>query len=477
MNVTDAIREVARRQPEALAYTGVPEHLEVTYAHFDKTIDAFAARMLDEGLRAGQTAIVSLKMDYAIIVATLALMRIGVAAAAPTLPERLADARLTGVATAGALREIVVKPDFFAVSGMQRPPPSATDGALPCIIFGTSGTTGMKRHFAITHAMMMRRLAIAEHLLPFPPNPRVMTKAGLLTGFAFLMTLRAFHSGALAAFPRNDEVVTAMFVRRINVVCMAPSTASQFLQDLTPQARFSDLARVYFSGSFAPSQLIEQARERLCPDVRTLYGATEVGPVACAPREALDGRPNAVGIVAQEVDVECVDEDDVPCPPGVEGTIRIRRNPGSGVYLDAPESSQLAFRGEWFYPGDTGILTPDRVLEITGRTRDMINTGGDKRSLRVIEEGVRAQGDVVDIAAYTVPDALGVPQLRVAVVPGPTLDVQALAARCLEHNVVPRPTRFLAVAALPRTDFGKIAHDALQDLAGEEFVVGDERVP
>jgi acyl-CoA synthetase (AMP-forming)/AMP-acid ligase II len=475
MNVTDAIREVARRQPDALAYTGVPEHLEVPYSHFDKTIDAFAARMLDAGLRAGQTAIVDLRIDYAIIVATLALMRIGVAAAAPTLPERLADARVTGTRTAGALREILVDRDFFAVGNAQRETPSATDAALPCIVFGTSGTTGLKRHFAVTHAMMARRFAIADEILPFPANPRVMIKAGLLTGFAFLMTLRAFRAGALAAFPRNDEVVPAMYVRRINLMCMAPSTASYFLQDLSPGVRFPALERVYLSGSFAPRQLIEQARNRLCPDVRTLYGATEVGPVACAPREALGGRPDAVGIVAQEVDVECVNDEDVPCAPGVEGIIRIRRNPGSGAYLDAPEASQLAFRGDWFYPGDTGVLTPDRVLEITGRTRDIINTGGEKRSLRVIEEGVRSMGGVADVAAYTIADALGVPQLRVAVVAGPSLDVRALAARCLEHNIVPRPTRFLTVAALPRTDFGKIALDALQDLAGEEFVVGEEQ--
>ncbi|HMF27386.1 MAG TPA: AMP-binding protein, partial [Candidatus Cybelea sp.] len=249
--------------------------------------------------------------------------------------------------------------------------------------------------------------------------------------------------------------------------------ASSLLQLLQPGARrLPSLERLYLAGSFAPRPLVAEARERLCPDVRTLYGATEVGPVACAPLEELAGIANAVGIVAPDIDVECVDDSDNPQPPGVEGAIRIRRNPDSSVYLDAPDASQAAFRGEWFYPGDFGILSKERVLVISGRVSDVVNVGGDKRTFNAIEEEVRSRGDVVDVAAFTVPDAFGVPQFRVAVVAGPSLQVHELAKQCLEASVVPPRTRFLAVAAIPRNDFGKIVREALPALAAAAETAG-----
>ncbi|MFO1317870.1 MAG: class I adenylate-forming enzyme family protein [Burkholderiales bacterium] len=466
MNVTDPIRAAARRQPGALAYTGVPNRMEVTFAQLDRAIDAFAARALDAGLREGQTAIVELAEEHAHLVATLALIRIGVAAAAPTLPERFAAARLCAAATTAAtLREVHVDRTWFLPGTAREAPPSAPGGAATCAIFGTSGTTGVARHFAVTHDMLARRLAVAEHTMPLPPAPRVMIKIGLRTSFAFLMTLQTLYAGGLAAFPRYDEVTPAIRARRINVLFMAPATASTFLQTLPADPDlFPSLERVYLSGGTVPRRLLAEARERLCRDVRVSYGATEVGSIAGAALDALADTPNAVGIVAPGAEVQCVDAADRECPRDTEGVVRIRRNPGSGVYLDAPEASQDAFRGDWFYPGDTGSLSADGMLVITGRVSEAVNVGGEKRSPRVIEDRVRGLGDVADVAVFTAPDALGVSQLHVAVVGGPALDLRALVDRCVEARVVPARTRFLAVPALPRNEFGKLARNELPQL-------------
>jgi acyl-coenzyme A synthetase/AMP-(fatty) acid ligase len=273
------------------------------------------------------------------------------------------------------------------------------------------------------------------------------------------MTLRAWHAGALTAFPRYDEVVLAMRGRGINVLFMSPANLATFLERLPAGEHLPALERIYLAGSAAPSLLIEEARERLCRDVRTLYGATEVGPVACAAREALGKTPNAVGIVSRDVEVRCIDEQGSPQPHGIEANVRVRRHPGSGGYLDA--ASEPAFSGDWFYPGDIGSLSADGVLCLTGRTNEVVNVGGDKRSLPAIEEAVRALGERLEVAAFVIAGELGVPQLNVAVVEAPGLDIPALGTRCVDSGAVPPRTRFIGVAALPRNEFGKVMRDAL----------------
>ena len=107
-----------------------------------------------------------------------------------------------------------------------------------------------------------------------------------------------------------------------------------------------------------------------------------------------------------------------------------------------------------------------RVLVITGRETDVVNVGGDKRSLAVIERQVREHEGIVDAGAFVVEGALGVPEVRVAVVAAPGVDVAGLAARLASHGELPRGTRFVAAADIPRNALGKVDRAALLAQAG-----------
>lgn len=466
MNITDPIREHAQRTPGQVAYVGQPNRMQVSYAALDRLIDAAALRVLEAGVRPGQTAIVGLNEVFPYIVTMLALARIGVAAGATSLPDRFADVRLVSAATAGStLREVVASPDWFAI-GAATPaaarPPSAQGGAATWAIFGTSGTTGTPRHFAISHAMLARRLAIAARTTPTPAAPRQLVRVGLRTSYGCLRLLSVLGAGGLVAFPADHEIATSLRVRSINMLVMAPADIARFLRSLPADAPpFPALASVVLSGSIVPRPLYEEVRDRLCPNVVANYGATEIGPIAGGALSDLIETPGCVGYVDKECEVQCVDEDDRPVAPGSSGIVRVRRNPDSGTYIDDPEASARTFRGDWFYPGDVGLITHEGRLVIAGRQDEMVNVGGDKLSPRVIEERVRALGNVVDAAVFTVPNARGIPEVWVAVVPGPSLDVGAFATRCAEAKAVPLGTRFLSVPEVPRNPAGKVLRDDL----------------
>ena len=465
MTAADPIRAQARRTPEALAYVGHPRRIELTYAALDRLVDAVALRALAAGVQPGQTAIVALAAPLAIAVTMVALARIGVASAARTLPDRFADVRLVAEASPGAaIREVVVHEDWFAAA-----PGAASDrlpapggGAATWAIFGTSGTTGAPRHFAITHDMLARRVAIAARTVPMPALPRQLTRIGLQTAYGALRLISVLGAGGLVAFPEDRDVPASLRARALNMLVMAPADIARFLHLLPADARaFPDLAVVVLAGSIVPRPLYDEIRARLCRCVRIAYGATEVGPTAGGTLDELIDAPGAVGVVDRDCDVQCVDDDGRPVPPGAAGTIRIRREPGAGIYLDDPAASLRAFRGEWFHPGDVGVLTADRRLRIVGRTDELINIGGDTLSPHAIEERVLALGAVRETAAFVVPDAQGIPQPWIAVVPGPGLDVESLAARCTQAGAVPPGTRFVALPALPRNAAGKVVRDEL----------------
>ncbi len=465
MTAADPTRAHAQRTPDALAYVGQPNRIALTYAALDRLVDAVALRALAAGVQPGQTAIVALAAPLAHVVTTLALARIGVASAVGTLPDRFADVRLVAAPTAGtAIPEVVVREDWFAAG------PEAAAARLPApgggnstwAIFGTSGTTGNPRHFAVTHDMLARRVAIGARTVPMPAVPRQLTRIGLQTAYGALRLLSVLGAGGLVAFPDDRDVAASLRARALNMLVMAPADIARFLRMLPADAApFPDLAVVVLAGSIVPRLLHDEIRARLCPNVRIAYGATEVGPTAGGALGEVIDTPGAVGFVDRECDVQCVDGQDRPVAPGVVGEVRIRREPGAGVYLDDAPASTRAFRGEWFHPGDVGILTADRRLRILGRQDELIDLGGDALSPHVLEERVRSLGDVRDAAAFAVPDAHGIAQLWIAVEPGPALDAESLAARCAQARAVPAGTRFVVLSALPRNAAGKVVRDEL----------------
>jgi len=120
----------------------------------------------------------------------------------------------------------------------------------------------------------------------------------------------------------------------------------------------------------------------------------------------------------------------------------------------------------WFRTGDVGRVDADGFLWVEGRVSDMINRGGLKVTPAEVEEVLRGEPTVADVAVVGVADErLGeVPWAFVVCTPGSTLDPEALVSACREHLAPYKvPAGFGAVEALPRNEVGKVlARDLLE---------------
>lgn len=475
MNITDPIRRHANATPNAPAI--IRWNATITYRQFDRMLDGIARRILDLGFGPGDVVRLAFPdlpgsgAAFRFLVLSLAMARAGVGTTAADEFDDCLSACFSGEAGTAtrAPRSVLVDDAWF-----ESPPetvevgivPSHADGTTICRIVSTSGTTGTAKRVAVSHDIMVRRLEGGEALGPYPAEPVAIIHIGPWSNAGFRNVLRVLHAGgALVLARKPHEILRAIARHGVNYLFLAPAALASIVE-VVPAGHgpFHGLEWVEVTGSYLPQPLYEQARARLCPNIVTSYGSTEAGNVASAKRSDLEEHPGAVGFVMPGVEVEAVDDDCRPLPPGVMGAIRIRSRTCVTGYFGDDETTSQTFRDGWFFPGDVGSVSVDRLLTIAGRKSDLINIGGNKISPRIIEEALLSVPGVVDAAAFGVPDAHGIPGIWAAIVVRGALAKGRLEATC-RSLAFAGPKRVLRVEALPRNANGKVVREDLVKIA------------
>lgn len=196
----------------------------------------------------------------------------------------------------------------------------------------------------------------------------------------------------------------------------------------------------------------EEVRERFAAvGLPILDGATDQTP---------KGFMGASGLFAH---VAVLDELDRPCGLGEVGQLAIRPKVPyllSDGYLAKPAATVNAWRNLWFHTGDAAVHEAGGVFRFVDRLGDRIRVRGENISSFHIEEILARHASVALAAAIAVPSAEGEEDEVVAFVelaPGVALDEEALRNHCADHMPkFMRPSRYVAVEAIPRTPTNKI---------------------
>jgi fatty-acyl-CoA synthase len=165
------------------------------------------------------------------------------------------------------------------------------------------------------------------------------------------------------------------------------------------------LERVIVGGAPLPQALMDRIETCLGARIQTSWGMTELSPSGTVSTSyepsrsaVLSGRP-AIG-----VDLLLTDSAGVPLPQqrGTEGHLRVR---GASVIERYFGEKQLATDAAgWFPTGDLARLDDDGNLTITGRSKDLIKSGGEWINPAEIEVLVGAIPEVLLAAVIGRPD-------------------------------------------------------------------------
>jgi acyl-CoA synthetase (AMP-forming)/AMP-acid ligase II len=204
----------------------------------------------------------------------------------------------------------------------------------------------------------------------------------------------------------------------------------------------------------------------MCSHLYSVYGSTEVSTVATAPAHIVADAEGAVGYVVPDARVEIVDDAGRLLARGNDGIVRVRTPTGVTGYLGDAVESAKAFGDGWFYPGDTGRLSAEGLLVISGRQDAILNIGGDKLNPEAIESVLASCLQVAQAAVFAEKDPLGINQIVAIIVPRQSFDPAMIEAHCRAHlpsKMV--PTRLVPMTELPRNEAGKLDRDRLQRVA------------
>lgn len=481
MNIVEAFLYQARHQPTAVALCVPGTHYSmVSYGRLELIINNIGNRALSEGLKSGQVVAIAARDPVLHLALVLGLTRIGIVTVSVStrrVPVEIhADAAVTD--TPGEFlnvgRVFVADQNWTVGPGLEPAAEiirSVNDEPVPARIVLTSGTTGDSKAVILSHEMLLLRMQAWDVAFGnvVPTCSRIFLDVGLTVSYGFTWAMKILARGG-AIFLRGPDPATtlqAFDLYKIQAMIAAPSGISEFLDYYERSPQFQcPFILMLASGSQLPRSLSERVRARMCSNLVATYGSTEITPVAAAAGYKIANINNAVGYLAPWVEAQAVDNEDRPLTPGREGPIRLRSYTCVKGYIGNPPGAGMNFRNGWFYPGDIGTITVDRMLIISGRQQATMNIGGNKVSPEVIEAALGSFPGVVHCAVFSRPNELGVEQIWAIVTSHDDLDLAAAREHCsrtLPAHFV--PAKVLQVRQIPLNDMGKFERGLLPELA------------
>jgi acyl-CoA synthetase (AMP-forming)/AMP-acid ligase II len=230
---------------------------------------------------------------------------------------------------------------------------------------------------------------------------------------------------------------------------------------------------LYGAAAIAPERL-RQALEVFGPVFTQFFGQTEAPMALTAlPREAhlADGRPagddvlTSAGRATYPSALRLVDEAGRDVADGEPGELIARTPNVMSGYLDDPQATADALRDGWLHTGDIARRSPDGLITIVDRRKDVIVTGGFNVYPREVEDVLFGHPAVRQAAVVGVPhEKWGEAVLALVVLQeGAEADAAALIdfVRARKGSVAaPKAIEFTAV--LPLTPLGKIDRKAIR---------------
>jgi len=209
---------------------------------------------------------------------------------------------------------------------------------------------------------------------------------------------------------------------------------------------------------------------------------TELGGPTIGTFPSMPTRPGKAGVALPGTEVDVVDDEGKPAPPGTGGKLVLKR-PFPHMMRTVWGNAER-FERDWklipgyYFTGDVAVKDKDGYISVLGRADDVLNVAGHRIGTAEVESALVSHPAVAEAAAIGVPDALKGEVIKCFVQTRAGHQASdALAASLIEHvrrelGPIAAPSSVEFVAGLPKTRSGKILRRYLKAKAtGAE--VGD----
>lgn len=462
-------------------------------------VERIAARLQADGLERGQAVAIlgTTTVNYALVY--LAAIRAG-GCAAPLTTSASPD-QLAGMAKdSGAIHLFIDRAKLNELGDFKLPTPNqivldeeldsfmAPPGAEampfephendPLNIIYSSGTTGIPKGIVHSHGMRWRQMTFRA-ALNYGTDSRTLTSTPLYSNTTMAVFLPTMYSGGCASLMGKFDTegwLKRAQAERITHTMLVPVQYRRLMQfEHFDDYDLSSMRMKYCTSAPFPADLKAEVLKRMPGGLIEIYGMTEGGVACIFPVHEHPDKLHTVGRPAPGHFLKVLDENGNEVPPGVAGEL-VGKSPTMMLgYKNQPEKTR---EGYWIDPtdgstwqrmGDVGRVDEDGFVELVGRTKDVIISGGFNIFPIDLETELAKDDRVVEAAVVGIPsDQWGeTPVGFVVLKPGVGED-QLEDIRTVTNSRLGKTQRVSALYAIdemPRSHIGKLLKTDLREIA------------
>jgi len=472
--------------PGARPALRLPGGATLSYAALRERSNELAARLVAEGVRAGDRVAASYQNGLEIVVALfgVAAARAGYAPLNSAYTEDefrfylddiapklllLTPGSVPAARAAAATLGIPVLDVWFEGENLRTSATNATETAIPqaqdedvALFLHTSGTTSRPKGVPLTHANLAASAANIQRWYRLGSEDVSYCVMPLfhVHGLVF-STLAHLGAGAVVVIPERFSASAFWpHVREhgATVVSAVPTIFRNLVQAAREQGGSGPHTLRFLRSSSAPlpASTMEEIESAFGVPVIEAYSMTEASHQMTANPLEGERRPGSVGVGAF-VDVAILDETGAACATGTVGEVAVRGPNVTHGYHNNPEANAACFTNGWFRTGDWGVLSDDGYLTLVGRLKELINRAGEKISPVEVDDALLSHAGVTEAVSFAVPDEKYGEAVGAALVlkAGTTADevISHARSRLASFKV---PTAVYVVDSIPRTATGKV---------------------
>ena len=367
----------------------------------------------------------------------------------------------------------------------RRPKVTITDDDLGAIYF-SSGTTGFPKAILHKHRSLVHSCRVEQNhhgqtrddvFLCIPPLYHTGAKmhwfGSLLSGSKAVLLKGTKPEFVLDAVSKEKCTIVWLLVPWAQDILEAIDSGRVKLEDY----ELSQWRLMHIGAQPVPKSLIKKWKE-VFPNHQydTNYGLSEsIGPGCVHLGVENIHKVGCIGKAGYGWETDIVDENGKSVKQGEVGELIVK---GPGVmeeYYNDPKATAEVLKDGWLYTGDMAMTDEDGFILLVDRKKDVIISGGENLYPVQIEDFIRTNQAVHDVAVIGIPDKrLG--EVSCAIIElkeGESMTEDEMNEFCLKLPRYKRPHKII-FAEIPRNPTGKIEKPKLREMYGGKGLVASQ---